>query len=102
MSATIPEGGDVTVVHLPAVLDLTAASALKSDLLAALAGGAGIVVDAGDVQRVTTPCLQVLVSAFKTVEQTEGVSIRLQNISPVFAETAGLLSLKPALSIEEA
>ena len=38
---------------LPAVLDLTMAARLKSDLLTALAAGEGLEIDAGQVQRVT-------------------------------------------------
>ena len=85
---------------LPAVMDLPAAALLKSQLQEALAGGKDLTIDAGAVQRVTTPCLQVLVAATK-LREMGGPSVQLNNVPEVLAETARTLGLSQALRIEE-
>lgn len=92
------EGG--FLVALPPILDLPAAAPLKSRLQEALTKGEDIVIDASAVQRVTTPCLQVLASVMK-LRGTGGPSARLQNIPEAFAETVRMLGLSQALCIEE-
>jgi anti-anti-sigma regulatory factor len=47
---------------LPQVLDLTAARSLRDDMTALLQSGT-IVLDAGAVERLSTPCAQVLLAA---------------------------------------
>ena len=51
-----------TLVLAP-VLDLIQADSLKAQLLEAFAQGAPVMLDAGAVQRVSSPCLQILVAA---------------------------------------
>jgi anti-anti-sigma regulatory factor len=83
----------MTSLVLAPVLDLTAAPALKHDLLEAFAGGDAVTIDAGQVQRIASPCLQLLVAAV-----VQGAS--LFNISPAFGDTAGALDLVQALKLE--
>ena len=78
-----------TVLSLSASLDLTMAAALKADL-ALMPDGARL-VDAGDVRRITTPCLQVLLAARP----------RFTRVSGDFAQTAATLGLCEALGLEE-
>jgi anti-anti-sigma regulatory factor len=47
---------------LPAVLGLTEAQSLR-DTLAALLGGGSLLLDASAVERMSTPCAQVLLAA---------------------------------------
>lgn len=93
------EGSGASFV-LPPVLDLPAAAPLKSRLLEALEKGNSLVIDAGAVQRITTPCLQVLASVAKTGE-AGGTSVRFHNVPEAFAEAARLLGLSQVLCIEE-
>jgi hypothetical protein len=76
-----------TVLHLSPNLDLAMAAALKADLALMPAGAR--VVDAGDVRRVTTPCLQVLLAARP----------RFSRVSEAFLEAATLLGLAQALDL---
>lgn len=77
-----------TVLTLSANLDLTMASALQADL--ALMPPDQRLVDVGDVRRVTTPCLQVLLAARP----------RFTRVSDAFAETAATLGLTQALGLD--
>jgi anti-anti-sigma regulatory factor len=47
---------------LPQTLDLTQARPLRDNMIALLQGG-GIVLDAAAVERMSTPCVQVLLAA---------------------------------------
>lgn len=80
-------------IILASVLDLPAAFELKRELLNAFAGGEAPVIDAGQVQRVTTPVLQVLVAGV-----TRGASIC--NASPVLTDAARVLDLMKVLNLE--
>jgi hypothetical protein len=76
-----------TVLTLGASLDLTMAAALKADLALMPAGER--LVDAGEVRRVTTPCLQMLLAARP----------RFTRASDAFVETATILGLAEALGL---
>jgi chemotaxis protein CheX len=52
---------------LPQVLDLTEARSLRDDMMALLRSGA-IMLDAGAVERMSTPCAQVLLAAGQAAE----------------------------------
>ncbi len=58
-----PPDDDATVLRLPPSLDPALAETLRGDLLARLARDAAIRIDGRDVDRVGTPCLQVLAAA---------------------------------------
>ncbi|GAC1345899.1 MAG: hypothetical protein NVSMB18_26670 [Acetobacteraceae bacterium] len=66
------------VLTLPPVLDLSAATALHANLLAAR--GEDLEVDASEVQRLGGQCLQLLLAATKAW-QTDGKLLRLKNAS---------------------
>jgi len=99
MTATDPEAKTTPVLKLPAILDLTQAAALKAELLAALAKGDGLDLDAGDVQRLTSPCAQVLASAVRAFAAAGGPSLVVSNASQSFHETVCGLALCEALGI---
>lgn len=83
------------MITLPAILDLTEAAALKSGILAALPLGGGLEVDASQVQRVTSPCLQILASAARDFARAGGPPLRLINMSPAFSGAVIALALSP-------
>ncbi len=83
----------MTDVTLAPVMDLTAADALRTELLAAFDRGEPVTIEAGQVQRVSSPCLQVLVAAVR-----RGATIA--HPSTALGEVAGALDLGAALGIE--
>ncbi len=87
----LPDAEGPARVILPAILDLNAIPALKEELMQAAAGG--ITVDAGQVQRISSLCLQLLLAAAR---QTE---LRVSPGSDAFHETARSLGLSRALGL---
>jgi anti-anti-sigma regulatory factor len=81
------------IIKLVPVLDLTAAEPLQRELLSAFAEGGAVTVDASPVQRVSSPCLQVLAAAVR-------LGARVTDASPAFDETARTLDLTGALGLE--
>lgn len=86
-------------VMLPAVADLTEAGPLKQKLEQALASGNGIIVDASAVQRISSPCLQVLVAGVNAFANAGGTSLTIENPSDAFRETVSVLGLMNALRL---
>ncbi|OJT96030.1 MAG: hypothetical protein BGN82_06865 [Alphaproteobacteria bacterium 65-7] len=80
-----------TLILAP-VLDLVQADTLKAELLAAFAQGAPVTLEAGAVQRVSSPCLQVLVAAARR-------GAVLVNPSAPLREVADALDLSAELGI---
>ncbi len=95
MSETATEDG-TRVLVLAALLDLTQAADLKATLEEAIGGGSTLAIDASAVQRVSTPCLQVLASAFRS-----RCAMGLKDASPEFLETVRMLGLSAALGIAQ-
>jgi anti-anti-sigma regulatory factor len=75
---------------LPDCLDSAAAITIKEMLLSQR--GNALAVDASQVRRVGVQSLQVLVAAARAW-QRDGLSYRLENPSPEFLETIGLVGL---------
>jgi anti-anti-sigma regulatory factor len=85
---------------LPPVLDLTLVADIKRQLEEALARGAGIDIDASQVQRVTTPCLQLFAAAMKSFVQAGGPAMHFASLSSEFRETVTALGLETVLGIK--
>ncbi len=81
--------------RLSPVLDLAAAEPLATVLRAMLPDGP-IRVDGGAVERVTTPCLQVLAAAAATA-RARGIVFRLENASAAMVDAIEDLGLGKAL-----
>jgi len=88
-------------VVLPAVADLTEAAPLKSRLEQALASGSGLTVDASAVQRISSPCLQILVAGAVSFTKEGGAPLMIADPSEAFCETASVLGLTNALRLGE-
>jgi anti-anti-sigma regulatory factor len=82
-------------VELPAVADLTFARTLKEMLAQALAARAELKIDASQVQRIGSPCLQVLVSATNAC----GSKPTFVDPSTEFIETVSILGLDSVLGL---
>ena len=88
------------VLQLPAVADLTSAASLKSSLEQALSAGTGLVVDASSVQRISSPCLQILAAAKNTFLQAGGAQLTFRDPSAEFLETVSTLALETAMGLD--
>ncbi len=79
-----------SVVKLPAVLDLNAASALKDEFLDRR--GHALTLEGDEVQRLGGQCLQVLLSA-KQAWSEDGCDLTLTSLSPDFEAALSIFGL---------
>ena len=82
--------------RLPGSLDLTAARELRDDLQSRMMVGA-VTMDAAGVDRLSTPCVQVLLAAGRAAASAN-VSFRILNASEVFRTAVAELGLKSQFS----
>ena len=78
--------GKTATIALPEILDLSAAEPLKAALEKALAGGRSFKLDAKNVERLSTPCIQVLLAAKRAMKDA-GMSFTLTSPSDAFIDT---------------
>ena len=83
---------DSSVIELDCDLDLVAAAALKERLLEAIDQGIEVIVDASSVERLTTPCVQVLVAAARSLTERDQ-SLALKDPSEAFVSAFSDLGL---------
>lgn len=74
---------DATPAVLPATLDLTAAEALREQLLDACSRPGDVPVDAAAVDTITSPCIQVLLAASRSLTD-QGRRMIVTDPSPSF------------------
>jgi anti-anti-sigma regulatory factor len=82
-------------------LDISGVESLHAMLTGALAGGKGVLLRAGDVQRADTAALQLL-TAFARDAQLRGVALQWQSPSPAVCRAARLLGLTARLGLDAA
>ena len=87
---------DSSVIDLDSDLDLVAAATLKERLVEAVDGDVAVVIDASSVERLTTPCAQVLVAAVQSLTGQDK-SLTLRNPSEAFVEAVSDLGLDAVL-----
>lgn len=85
--------GDTATLTLAASLDLTAAPGLRQDIAARLAEGP-LVLDAGAVARIASPCFEVLAAA------AQSGKLHIAPVSAAFGEAARALGLCAVLGLE--
>ena len=83
-------------IDLGSVLDIRAAEPLKEVLRKALSKGKPLTLDAGSIERMSTPCIQVLIAAAAVMKQAEAV-FTLARPSDAFIESFNELGLFPVL-----
>lgn len=98
MSESAAGGEGPRVVALPPVMDMAAATELKATLEAALVAGNAVRIEAGDVQRVATPALQVLVAAATSFGE-RGTGFAFGDCAPALTEAVGALGLGMSLGV---
>lgn len=77
---------------LPASLDLTQAPIIREQLASLLHGG-DVALDAGAVERMSTPCVQVLLAAGRAAEAAQ-CTFQIINASSCFREAVADLGLE--------
>ena len=87
------------LLKLPAVADLTFAPTLQQSAEQALSNSTGLTIDASEVQRIFTPCLQVLLAAARNFQNAGGAQFTIANPSEAFCESVSSLGLSAALGI---
>lgn len=83
-------GLEPTAIVLPPSLDLLGAEPLCRQLRTKVLSGEAVIVDGGQVERIATACVQVLVAAAKSA-QSRSLSFRL--LTPSTALTGALSDL---------
>lgn len=78
--------GKTARIALPEILDFGTAEPLKAALEKALAGGRPLKLDAEKVERLSTPCLQVMIAAELAMKAAD-VPFTLSNPSDAFVDT---------------
>jgi anti-anti-sigma regulatory factor len=89
---TFPNSQDAASTQLSSVLDLVQAQVLRDDLIRLLQDGA-MVLDAGAVERMSTPCAQVLLAAGRAAEAA-GTNLQIVNASEGFRSALADLGLQ--------
>jgi chemotaxis protein CheX len=81
-------------------LDLSAAEALAVEFRVALETALPITVDASDVETVSTPCIQIMVSALRQAFE-HGTDFHIVHPSDALREAVVLFSLQSTFATEE-
>ena len=86
-------------ITLPEIMDIVAAEIFLEDLKKAISDETKkVVLLSESVERVTTPCFQVIVSAKKTLNDNGG-TLEIKDPSEVFSESAATLGLTNELGL---
>lgn len=88
-------------IKLPPIADLIYAADLKPALVEAMDTNRSLTVDAGEVQNITSPCLQVLVAGMKSFAERGELTLTITRPSPAFLEAATTLAIVDALKLGE-
>jgi anti-anti-sigma regulatory factor len=88
-------------MRLPASLDLTAADRLHGQLQDRLGRGEALLIEGGDVERVSTACVQVLVAAAASAREA-GLAFRLAPASDILRHAVSDLGLAGVLGMDPA
>jgi anti-anti-sigma regulatory factor len=67
-------------IALPAKLDVSSAVTLCAELKQAVSSTKNLVLDAANVEKLTTPCVQLLLSAAASLKAKQG-TMKIQNLS---------------------
>ena len=86
------------ILRLPPALDLLSAATLQDRLQDRLNHGLPLVIDAAEVERLGTPCLQLLIAASREA-QASGLGFRIEAASTPFRAAIADLGLSAALPV---
>ena len=100
-TAAVPSAADGQVLTLPASLDLTWADALHRELQERIGHDVALLIDGRDVDRVSTPCVQLLVAGALGA-RAHNLAFHITAASAVLAGAISDLGLGPVLGMETA
>ena len=86
---------------LPASVGLAEIDALHSALIAHIASEAALIIDASEVDRASTPCIQLLVAA-ATAARANGLDYRIDDVPDKFLRAISDLGLCDVLGLAAA
>lgn len=95
-----PNSGDILTLHLPPSLGLDALRQWQSLLEEQLTSHDHMAVDARATERISTPALQLCLSALKTAHQ-QGKQLCIAPMSPTFLQACGLLAVQDHMTGEK-
>jgi anti-anti-sigma factor len=81
MVATKKDSENFKEVKLPNLLDIRSASAFFKDIKSVSKAGTNLVINAQNLEKITTPAIQVLLVSFVAVSKKNG-SFKVINFSP--------------------
>ena len=81
-------------INLGPVLDIRAAEPLKDVLRKALSKGKPLAVDAASIERMSTPCIQILIAAAAALKEAD-TNFTLMSPSDAFIDSFNELGLFP-------
>ena len=93
--------GNKSSIRLEEILDIIGAERLHEDLKKAVVEADIVVLQASHVQRVTTPCFQLMLAAAKALA-AKGGELVIEAPSDAFSAAMGDLGLTKELNINEA
>ncbi|PIR39292.1 MAG: hypothetical protein COV35_01895 [Alphaproteobacteria bacterium CG11_big_fil_rev_8_21_14_0_20_39_49] len=80
MSATKKDSKNSKLLSLPSVLDIRSASSFYDEIKPLSEAGTNLKVNAKDVEKITTPAIQILLASASTVCKKKG-SFKIENPS---------------------
>lgn len=83
-------------LELTPILDIRVSEEFRESFVAAISFQKKIVIDASGVERMSTPCVQVILAARKAIEEA-GLECALYQPSEVFVDAFNELGLFPEL-----
>lgn len=84
------------ILKLPVALDIAAAEGLYQLIVENLDYENDLIVDVGEIECISTPCIQILVSASNALS-IKGLRLRVKNKNDEFSEKMTLLGLNDEL-----
>lgn len=88
-------------ITLPEIMDIVAAEIFLEDLKQAITNDTTKVILVTDkVERITTPCFQIIISAQKSLNDNNG-TLEIKDPSGIFCDSAALLGLTSKLGLNE-
>lgn len=99
MQSEKPSSGDVLTLHLPPTLGLDALQHWQALLLEQLTNRNTVALDARAVERISTPVLQLCLSALKSA-QASGKTLAITHMSAAFSQGITTLAIDDSFTGE--
>lgn len=78
-----PNNGNEDMFELPNILNLSVAEDLREIFIESVSTDSDLLINAENVETITTPCMQVLIAAGRTLEEKDH-KLQIHSPSPAF------------------